>query len=175
MRKPKVKRQRSKGKTLQDDSGNVGAGALLRPGPDLPRIQGLTGRQSALDLAMALKHVLVVDDQPTMRQMLRKFLETGNYRVTEASSAEVALATVKSDPPDIVLLDLKMPGLDGHDVLKALKGDKALKIPVMVLSGQTNWIDVDASVEEGADAFMAKPVTRDQLLIKIEELLGTKK
>jgi len=135
----------------------------------------LTGRQLTLDLPMALKHVLVVDDQPTMRQMLRKFLETANYRVSEASNAEVAFATVKSDPPDIILLDLKMPGLDGHDVLKTLKADKSFKTPVMVLTGQTNWIDVDASVEEGVDAFMAKPVTREQLLLKVEELLGTKK
>jgi two-component system alkaline phosphatase synthesis response regulator PhoP len=124
---------------------------------------------------MALKHVLVVDDQPTMRLMLRKFLETANYRVTEAGSAEVAFATVKSDPPDVILLDLKMPGLDGHDVLKTLKADSSFKIPVMVLTGQVNWIDVDASVSEGADAYMTKPVTRDQLLIKVEELLATKK
>ena len=135
----------------------------------------MTDGQLALDLPMALKHVLVVDDQPTMRLMLRKFLETASYRVTEANSAEVAFAAVKSDPPDVILLDLKMPGLDGHDVLKTLKADKAFKIPVMVLTGQTNWIDVDASVDEGADAYMTKPVTRDQLLIKVEELLGTKK
>jgi CheY-like chemotaxis protein len=110
-----------------------------------------------------------------MRLMLRKFLETANYRVTEANSAEAAFATVKSDPPDVILLDLKMPGLDGHDVLKALKADKAFKIPVMVLTGQVNWIDVDASVDEGADAYMTKPITRDQLLIKVEELLGPNK
>jgi len=124
---------------------------------------------------MALKHVLVVDDQPTMRLMLRKFLETANYRVTEAPGAEVAFAVVKSDPPDVILLDLKMPGLDGHDVLKTLKADKSFKTPVMILTGQTDWIDVDASVEEGADAYMTKPMTRDQLLIKVEELLGPNK
>jgi DNA-binding response OmpR family regulator len=134
----------------------------------------LTGGQLALNYRMALKHVLVVDDQPTMRLMLRKFLETANYRVTEADRAEAAYATVKSDPPDVILLDLKMPGVDGHDVMKTLKADKAFKIPVMILTGQTNWTDVDASVAEGADAYMTKPVTRDQLLIKVEELLGTK-
>jgi len=124
---------------------------------------------------MALRHVLVVDDQPSMRLILRKFLETANYRVTEANNAEVALATVESDPPDIILLDLKMPGLGGHDVLKTLKADKTFKIPVMVLTAQVNWIDVDASVDEGADAYMTKPVTRDQLLLKVEELLGPNK
>jgi twitching motility two-component system response regulator PilH len=116
-----------------------------------------------------------VDDQPSMRLILRKFLETANYRVTEANNAEVALATVESDPPDIILLDLKMPGLGGHDVLKTLKADKTFKIPVMVLTAQVNWIDVDASVDEGADAYMTKPVTRDQLLLKVEELLGPNK
>jgi DNA-binding response OmpR family regulator len=136
---------------------------------------GLTGGQLGLDLRMALKHVLVVDDQPTMRLMLRKFLETANYRVTEAENAEVAFARVKSDRPDVILLDLKMPGLDGHDVLKTLKADKSFKIPVMVLTGQTDWADVDLSVDEGADAYMTKPVTRDQLLIKVEELLGPNK
>jgi CheY-like chemotaxis protein len=145
-------------------------GALPTAGP--ARRHALTGGQMALDLPMALRHVLVVDDQPTVRLMLRKFLETADYRVTEASNAEAAFATVKSDPPDIILLDLKMPGLDGHDVLRTLKADKAFKIPVMVLTGELNWIDVDASVGEGADAYMTKPVTRDQLLVKVEELLG---
>ena len=135
----------------------------------------LTAGHLALDFPMALRHVLVVDDQPSMRLILRKFLETANYRVTEANSGEAVFAAVKSDPPDIVLLDLKMPGLDGHDVLKTLKADKAFKIPVMVLTGQANWIDVDASVDEGAVAYMTKPVTRDQLLSKVENLLGPNK
>jgi len=110
-----------------------------------------------------------------MRSMLRKFLETASYRVTEADCAEAAYAAASSDPPDVILLDLKMPGVDGHDVMRTLRADKSFKIPVMVLTGQTNWTDVDASVDEGADAYMTKPVTRDQLLVKVEELLGTKR
>ena len=124
---------------------------------------------------MALKHILVVDDEAVIRQMVRKFLQTANYRVSEAENAQAAFALVKSDPPDLVLLDLKMPGLDGHDVTKNLKSDKSFKAPIMVLTGQVNWTDVDASVTEGADAYMTKPITRDQLLAKVEELLGPNK
>jgi CheY-like chemotaxis protein len=123
---------------------------------------------------MEKKHILVVDDQPTMRLMLRKFLEPAGHRVSEAKDAETALALVSSDPPDVVLLDLKMPGCSGHEILKKMKADKTFKSPVMVLTGQTDWQSVDACIAEGADAYMAKPVTRDQLLRKLEEILTPK-
>ena len=120
---------------------------------------------------MEKKHILVVDDQPTMRLMLRKFLEPDGHRVSEAKDAESALQAARNDPPDIVLLDLKMPGGSGHDVLKSLKADKSFKAPVMVLTGQTDWQSVDSCIAEGADAYLAKPITKDQLVMKIEELL----
>jgi len=123
---------------------------------------------------MEKKHILVVDDQPTMRLMLRKFLEPAGHRVSEAKDAATALALASSDPPDVVLLDLKMPGCSGHEILKKLKADKTFKSPVMVLTGQTDWQSVDACIAEGADAYMAKPVTRDQLLSKLEEILAPK-
>lgn len=123
---------------------------------------------------MEKKHVLVVDDQPTMRLMLRKFIEPVGHRVSEAKDAKSAIALVKSDPPDIILLDLKMPGCSGHDILKQLKTDPDFRTPVLVLTGQTDWQSVDACIAEGADGYMTKPVTRDQLLARIEELLTPK-
>jgi DNA-binding response OmpR family regulator len=120
---------------------------------------------------MDKSHILVVDDQPTMRQMLRLFLETSDYRVSEAKDADEALDKAKTDRPALILLDLKMPGKSGHDVLKALRADQTFKVPVMVLTGQTDWTSVDASIAEGADAYMTKPITREQLLLKVGELL----
>jgi DNA-binding response OmpR family regulator len=120
------------------------------------------------------KHVLVVDDQPSMRLLLRKFLEAAGHRVSEARDAGSAFSQVKADPPDIVVLDLKMPGASGHSVLTQLKADPAFKAPVLVLTGQTDWTNVDATIAEGADAFMSKTTPREQLLAKIEELLGRK-
>jgi DNA-binding response OmpR family regulator len=121
------------------------------------------------------KHVLVVDDQPSMRLLLRKYLESAGLRVSEAKDADSAFSQISTDPPDIVVLDLKMPGTSGHTVLTQLKSDKEFrefKAPVLVLTGQIDWVNVDASLAEGADAFMSKTTPREELMAKIEELLA---
>lgn len=121
---------------------------------------------------MATKQILLVDDEPSIRLLLRRFLEPARYQVSEAGSAEAAFAAVESVKPDLVILDLGMPGLSGHEVLKRLKSQPGFRTPVMVLTAQTDWDSADASVAQGADAYMTKPLTRDQLLAKVEELLG---
>lgn len=121
---------------------------------------------------MSRRHVLVVDDEPGIRLLVHKLLEPAGYRVSDAADGQAALNMVKSDPPDVVLLDLEMPVVTGHEVLAALKADKTFKAPVMVLTAQTDWKHVDASISEGADAYMTKPFTLDQLQAKLLELLG---
>jgi CheY-like chemotaxis protein len=75
----------------------------------------------------------------------------------------------------VVFLDLKMPGCSGHDVLRQLKADPQFRAPILVLTGQTDWASVDACIEEGADAYVTKPVTKDQLVAKLEEVLAARK
>ena len=116
-------------------------------------------------------HILVVDDEPDIRQTLRVFLETAGYRVSEAEDAIGALRMAKATPPDLILLDLNMPGPSGHAVLKELKANPGFKASIIVLTAETDMANLDASISEGVDAYMTKPFTRDLLLGKVTELL----
>ncbi len=81
-------------------------------------------------------HVLVVDDSATVRCAIRINLEEVGYQVTEAGDGEAGIEACLADPPDVVLLDVEMPGLSGHDVLQRLKAEETLKdIPVVFLTG----------------------------------------
>jgi DNA-binding response OmpR family regulator len=115
--------------------------------------------------------ILVVDDEPDIRQTLRVFLETAGYRVSEAGNAMEALRLAKVTSPALILLDLNMPGPGGLTVLKKLKSDPVFKASVMVLTAGTDLESALAGIAAGADAYMTKPVTRDQLLAQVTELM----
>ena len=119
--------------------------------------------------------ILVVDDEPDIRRTCRDLLETAGYRVKEAADGKEALRMARARPPDLILLDLKMPGASGHTVLKKLKADPGFKAPIMVVTGETDMANLAASIAEGVDAYMTKPFTRDQLLAKVTELLSRDK
>lgn len=120
---------------------------------------------------MMHSHILIVDDQPDMRQTLRVFLETAGYRVSEAGDGIEALRMAKVAQPDLILLDLNMPGPSGITVLKKLKADPGFKASVMVLTAETGMESALAGIGAGADAYMTKPVTRDLLLAQVTELM----
>jgi CheY-like chemotaxis protein len=121
---------------------------------------------------MSPKHILVVDDEPGIRLLVRKLLEPAGHRVSEAGDGRTALSLVKSDPPDAVLLDLQMPGMNGHQVLAALKADKTFHSPVIVLTAQDDFENLDTAMTTGADAYLTKLLTREELLRKLDELLA---
>ena len=77
----------------------------------------------------------------------------------------------KATPPDLILLDLNMPGPSGHTVLKKVEADPGFKASIIVVTAETDMVNLDASISEGVDAYMTKPFTRDQLLAKVTELL----
>ena len=116
-------------------------------------------------------HILIVDDQQDMRQTLRVFLETAGYRVSEAGDGIEALRMAKVASPDLILLDLNMPGPSGLTVLKKLKADPGFRASVMVLTAGTDMESALAGIAAGADAYMTKPVTRYQLLAQVTELM----
>jgi DNA-binding response OmpR family regulator len=116
-------------------------------------------------------HILIVDDEPDIRQTLRVFLETAGYRVSEAGDGMEALRMTKVASPDLILLDLNMPGPCGLTILKKLKADPGFRASVMVLTAGTNMESALAGIAAGADAYMTKPATRDQLLAKVTELM----
>jgi len=120
---------------------------------------------------MIHSHILIVDDQPDIRQTIRVFLETAGYRVSEAGDGHEALRMAKATSPDLILLDLNMPGPSGLTVLKKLKADRGFKASIMVLTAGTDMESALAGIAGGADAYMTKPATKDQLLAQVAELL----
>jgi DNA-binding response OmpR family regulator len=117
------------------------------------------------------RHILVVeDDRPTLT-LLEKTLGTAGYRVTGVMDGIAALKAAQADAPDLVLLDLIIPGVDGYGVCALLKRDRNFHAPVVVLSGRTKEKDIKAAFDAGADAFLTKPFDRTAMLAKLSELI----
>jgi DNA-binding response OmpR family regulator len=115
------------------------------------------------------KYILLVDDDALMRRSLALILEQAGYRTTTAANAEDALASARRDPPDLVILDIGLPGMDGLDALRHFK-DK-LGIPVIFLTARRRNLDQVIGLELGADDYMTKPFEADILLAHIKAVL----
>jgi DNA-binding response OmpR family regulator len=133
----------------------------------------LTAAQSDLDYLVAeQRHILVVEDERTTLTLIEKILDSAGYRVTGVLDGIAAIKAARTDPPDLVLLDLIIPGVDGYGVCALLKRNRSFHAPIVVLTGRTSDKDVKAALGAGADAVMPKPVDRQALLSKISELLS---
>jgi DNA-binding response OmpR family regulator len=121
-------------------------------------------------------HILVVDDEPDIVKLVAKIMEARGYRVTTAKDGEDALAAVARDRPDVVVLDLNLPKLDGHEVCKRLKSAEATRaIPVVMMTAA--YVTVDDATRGlglGADEYVVKPFMREVMLHNVERLLGAK-
>jgi two-component system, cell cycle response regulator len=119
--------------------------------------------------------VLVADDSLVIRAVVRTALEDEGYTVIDAVDGAEALRLSRRRPPDVVLLDVEMPGLDGFEVLALLKADKALKdIPVVFLSGNTSMGDVVAGLRGGAHDYLKKPFETAELLARVGSAVHVK-
>jgi len=117
--------------------------------------------------------VLVCDDEPVLRMLVRATLEQGNYTVLEASDGEEALARTHAEQPDLILLDMMMPGRSGSDVLRALRADAATaKTPVIMLTARAQASDREAMSLAGADHYLTKPFSPVGLAALVEQVLG---
>jgi two-component system response regulator HydG len=113
---------------------------------------------------------MVVDDESSHRLMLRAHLEGAGFRVTEADSGEKALVLVAGDEPDLVLLDLKMPGLSGLEVIKQLHEQGHL-MPVVIMTAHSSIESALQAGRLGIKHYLKKPLDTDELLLKIDEVL----
>jgi diguanylate cyclase (GGDEF)-like protein len=112
--------------------------------------------------------VLVADDSLVIRAVVRAGLEEAGYRVTEAVDGVAAVARCRAAPPDVILLDVEMPGLTGHQVLAILKSDDALRdIPVVFLTGRTSMDDVLTALRGGAHDYLKKPIEAAELVARV--------
>jgi DNA-binding response OmpR family regulator len=114
--------------------------------------------------------VLIVDDDALLRRSLAFNLEKAGYRVYTAGSAEDALAQAQLDPPDLVLLDIGLPGMDGLDALRRLRQQMA-EVPVIFLTARRRELDQVVGLELGADDYVTKPFDVDVLLARIKAVL----
>ena len=116
--------------------------------------------------------ILIVEDHPTMREAMRLVLEGEGFDIDEASDGDQALASVQDGPPDLVLLDMSIPGTAGPDVLAAVKNDPTtaeVRVIVVTATGEEGRA---AAMAGGADHYFTKPFSPIALLHAVEEVLG---
>jgi twitching motility two-component system response regulator PilH len=120
---------------------------------------------------MPIKNVLVVDDSPTDRQFLSDMLVKNGFKVSTAQSAEEAFAKIKEQRPDLVLMDVVMPGQSGFQATRTLARDEATKgIPVIICTSKSQETDKNWGMRQGARDYIVKPVVAADLLAKISAL-----
>ncbi len=120
---------------------------------------------------MPIKNVLVVDDSPTDRQFLSDILAKNGFKVTTAQSADEAFAKIKESRPDLVLMDVVMPGQSGFQATRTLARDDATKgIPVIICTSKSQETDKTWGMRQGARDYIVKPVVAADLLAKISAL-----
>lgn len=120
--------------------------------------------------------ILVVDDNAQARELLRAALQAEGYAVTLAEEGEEALTKVAEEVPELILLDINMPGLNGYDVCSRLKGTEATRlIPIIFLTSMSDLEDKLRGIEVGADDFLTKPFRKVELLARVKSLLRFKR
>jgi len=125
------------------------------------------------DASPAPRRVLVVDDERRNRQLVEVMLGEDGYELLAATCGEDALEMIAADPPDIVLLDVMMPGMDGYQVAVRIKGDPATAhIPVIMLTSLTDRNSISHGLGAGAEKVLAKPINRAELCACVRELLS---
>lgn len=122
---------------------------------------------------MSKATVLIVDDEPFNIEVLEQAMEENDYRVLTASNGKEAWEKIQSDEPDLVLLDLMMPVMDGFEVLAKVKDDPMLRnIPIIIVSAEQDSKNVVKGIKQGAEDYLTKPVDPAQFLKKVKEFLG---
>lgn len=122
-----------------------------------------------------MKKILVVDDEPNVRSLIMETLDfLGKYELLEAGTGKEALELVKSERPDLVILDIMLPDIDGYTICDQIKENPSLNTLVLILSARSSELDQKIGYGMGADDYLTKPFTLKELIEKVENLLGEK-
>ncbi len=125
---------------------------------------------------MAKERILVVEDEEDILELVRFNLDREGYQVVRTTSGEQALKTARAEPPDLILLDLMLPGINGLDVAKVLKNEKTTRgIPIVMLTAKGEEADIVTGLELGADDYITKPFSPKIMIARIRAVLRRKK
>jgi len=116
-----------------------------------------------------MKTILVVDDEPQIVQLVRDYLEHGGFKVLTAPDGPTALRTASTQHPDLVVLDLGLPGIDGLDVTRSLRRNGV--VPIIMLTARADESDKLVGLELGADDYLTKPFSPKELVARIRSVL----
>jgi CheY-like chemotaxis protein len=120
-----------------------------------------------------MKKILIVDDRLEVRELVEVTLRVKDYLILQASNGEAALETVKAEKPELVLMDIMMPGgMDGLEVTRLIKNDPNTKdCTIIMLTAKGQRVDMEKGFEAGADDYFVKPFSPLDLIKKVEEVL----
>jgi CheY-like chemotaxis protein len=120
--------------------------------------------------------ILVVDDYQDAREMYAEYLQYSGFRVAEARNGNEAVDQAVALKPDLILMDLSLPGMDGWEATRRLKADEATRhIPIVALTGHALAGASDGARKAGCDSFVTKPCLPDDLVVEVRRMLGTVK
>ncbi len=120
-----------------------------------------------------MARILIVDDEPTILMLIGMMLKREGYEVVEAKDGEECFSKLKEKKPDLILLDVMMPGQDGWEICRKIKGARETRgIPVAMFTVRTSEDSMEKSMEYGADAHINKPIDKKELFDTIKRLLG---
>jgi len=118
------------------------------------------------------KKILLVEDEPDVLQVTKKTLESAGYDVITACDGKEGLEIARKDLPDLIVLDLLLPGMDGYKVCGILKHDiQYMTIPILILSGRSKPKDHELGIKVGANGYLTKPFEPKVLIDKVAELI----
>jgi twitching motility two-component system response regulator PilH len=121
---------------------------------------------------MSMANVLIVDDSPTEVHVLKGILEQGGHAVSSADNAEAGIKAAKASKPDVILMDVVMPGMNGFQATRALTKDPETQhIPVIIVTTKDQETDRVWGMRQGAKDFVTKPVEGNDLLAKVQAVL----
>lgn len=124
-------------------------------------------------MAIILKKVLIIEDDPSFLRAVSHILEKEGYDVTVASNGMTGLRMAKEDKPDLLILDVMLPGIDGFEICNRLRNEpETVKLPIIMLSAKGQETDKTTGLKVGANNYLTKPVDRTVLLEKVTALLA---
>lgn len=134
--------------------------------------------QNGVNLMKQQYTVLVVDDEPTIREVVRRYLERDGYRVQEAADGSTALRLLREQTPDLVVLDIMLPGVDGFSITRRLRDSDSQgllmterEVPIIILTARTGEHDRIQGLELGADDYVTKPFSPQELVARVRAVL----